>query len=110
MARCSRDRAAPARENAGSRGLTVGVKTRPAHSGPIPIGRHVGEPTPTMPRIPARARVEALAGALLVRGLHLLPPETAHALTIRALASGLAPTATPPASGRLRTSFCGFEL
>jgi dihydroorotate dehydrogenase len=42
--------------------------------------------------------------------LHLLPPETAHALTIRALASGLAPTVTPPASGRLRTSFCGFEL
>ena len=47
---------------------------------------------------------------MLTRALHLLPPETAHALTIRALASGLAPTVTPPASGRLSTSFCGFQL
>jgi dihydroorotate dehydrogenase len=63
-----------------------------------------------MPRTPARARLEALASPLLVHGLHLLPPETAHALTIRALASGLAPAVTPPFSARLRTSFCGFDL
>ena len=47
---------------------------------------------------------------MLTRALHLLPPETAHDLTIRALASGLAPTVTPRFSSRLRTSFCGFEL
>jgi dihydroorotate dehydrogenase len=63
-----------------------------------------------MPRTPVRVRLDALAGPLLLRGLQLLPPETAHALAIRALASGLAPTVTPPASERLRTAFCGFEL
>ena len=40
----------------------------------------------------------------------LLPPETAHALAIWAPRRGLAPTVTPPASPRLRSAFCGFEL
>jgi dihydroorotate dehydrogenase len=47
---------------------------------------------------------------MLTRALHLLPPETAHGLALRALRRGLTPIVTPPASGRLRTSFCGFEL
>jgi dihydroorotate dehydrogenase len=42
--------------------------------------------------------------------LHLLPPEAAHRLALRALARGLAPATTAPASARLRTSFCGLEL
>jgi dihydroorotate dehydrogenase len=47
---------------------------------------------------------------VLMRAWRLLPPETAHALAIWALRRGLAPTVTPPASPRLKTSFCGFEL
>jgi dihydroorotate dehydrogenase len=47
---------------------------------------------------------------MLIQALQWLPPETAHGLALRALRRGLAPTVTPPASGRLRTSFCGFEL
>jgi dihydroorotate dehydrogenase len=47
---------------------------------------------------------------VLTRALHLLPPETAHAVALWALRRGLMPAITPPASGRLATSFCGFEL
>jgi dihydroorotate dehydrogenase len=47
---------------------------------------------------------------VLMPAWRLLPPETAHALAIWALRCGLAPTVTPPAAPRLRTSFCGFEL
>jgi len=46
----------------------------------------------------------------LLRGLHLLPPETAHRLALQALAHGLVPTARPIAPARLRTTFCGLEL
>jgi dihydroorotate dehydrogenase len=45
-----------------------------------------------------------------MRAWQLLPPETAHALAIGALRRGLGPTVEPPASPRLATSFCGFEL
>ncbi len=47
---------------------------------------------------------------MLMRALHLLPPETAHGLALWALGRGLGPTVTPPSSPRLRTSFCGFDL
>ncbi|MGH6899952.1 MAG: quinone-dependent dihydroorotate dehydrogenase [Geminicoccaceae bacterium] len=47
---------------------------------------------------------------MLTRALHLLPPESAHGLALRALGRGLAPTAAPVVSARLRTSFCGIEL
>jgi dihydroorotate dehydrogenase len=47
---------------------------------------------------------------VLMPAWQLLPPETAHALAIWALRRGLAPTVTPPASPRLRSAFCGFEL
>jgi dihydroorotate dehydrogenase len=47
---------------------------------------------------------------LLTRALHLLPPETAHALALWALGRGLAPAAAPVVSARLATSFCGIEL
>jgi dihydroorotate dehydrogenase len=63
-----------------------------------------------MPRIPARARLADLAGPLLRRGLHLLPPETGHALAIRALASGLGPQLEAPERPRLRATLCGLAL
>ena len=47
---------------------------------------------------------------MLMRAWQLLPPETAHGLALWALRRGLAPSVTPPASPRLQTSFCGFEL
>jgi dihydroorotate dehydrogenase len=47
---------------------------------------------------------------MLIQPLQLLPPEAAHGLALWALRRGLGPTVRPPASGRLRTSFCGFEL
>ena len=51
--------------------------------------------------------------AAAVRGLHLLPPEVAHDLTIRALARGwawpLAPPA-PPVRPALSTTFLGHAL
>jgi dihydroorotate dehydrogenase len=47
---------------------------------------------------------------LLTRALHLLPPETAHALALWALGRGFAPKAAPVVSARLATSFCGIEL
>jgi dihydroorotate dehydrogenase len=47
---------------------------------------------------------------VLTRALQLLPPETAHGLALWALRRGLVPAITPPASPRLATSFCGFEL
>jgi len=55
-------------------------------------------------------RLGAGAGMALLRGLHLLPPETAHRLALQALAHGLVPAAGPIAPARLRTAFCGFEL
>jgi dihydroorotate dehydrogenase len=48
-------------------------------------------------------------GAAL-RGLALLPPETAHRLAIRALASGLAGSRPLPARPRLEASLCGLDL
>ena len=56
------------------------------------------------------ARFEDLYGSLLLRGLQLLPPETAHRFAIRALASGLGPRVVLPERPRLRTRFLGFEL
>ena len=47
---------------------------------------------------------------MLTRPLQLLPPEMAHDLALWALRRGLGPTITPPASPRLRTAFCGFDL
>jgi dihydroorotate dehydrogenase len=47
---------------------------------------------------------------MLIQALQLLPPEAAHGLALWALRRGLTPAVTPSASGRLRTSFCGFEL
>jgi dihydroorotate dehydrogenase len=47
---------------------------------------------------------------VLTRALHLLPPETAHGVALWALRRGLVPAVTPPASPRLPTSLCGFEL
>jgi dihydroorotate dehydrogenase len=47
---------------------------------------------------------------VLTGALQLLPPETAHAVALWALRRGLTPTVTAPASTRLTTSFCGFEL
>jgi dihydroorotate dehydrogenase len=47
---------------------------------------------------------------MLTRALHLLPPELAHGLALRALARGLARTISLPVSARLATSFCGFDL
>lgn len=43
-------------------------------------------------------------------GLARLPPESAHRLAIRALASGLAPVMPASAPARLRTSLCGLGL
>ncbi|HLT00572.1 MAG TPA: quinone-dependent dihydroorotate dehydrogenase [Geminicoccaceae bacterium] len=50
------------------------------------------------------------APPVLMRAWRLLPPETAHALAIRALRHGLGPRVTPPASLRLATTLCGFAL
>jgi dihydroorotate dehydrogenase len=47
---------------------------------------------------------------VLTRALQLLPPETAHGRALWALRRGLTPSVMAPASARLRTSFCGFEL
>jgi dihydroorotate dehydrogenase len=47
---------------------------------------------------------------MLTRALHLLPPETAHALALWALGRGLAPAVSPVVSARLATSFCGLDL
>ena len=47
---------------------------------------------------------------MLTRGLHLLPPETAHGLALWALGRGLAPRFALAAPARLRTAFCGIEL
>jgi dihydroorotate dehydrogenase len=47
---------------------------------------------------------------LLVRGLRLLPPETAHELAIRALGQGWGKPAVLPALPALRTRLLGFEL
>ena len=47
---------------------------------------------------------------MLTRALHLLPPETAHGLALRALAPRIARTVSLPVSARLKTSFCGFDL
>jgi dihydroorotate dehydrogenase len=56
------------------------------------------------------ADLGALARPALLRGLGLLPPETAHRLALGALAHGLVPAVRPCAGARLRTSFCGLEL
>jgi dihydroorotate dehydrogenase len=58
----------------------------------------------------AAARLLDRSGSLLLRGLHLLPPESAHKLVIRALASGWGPKIELPERPRLRTRFCGFNL
>jgi dihydroorotate dehydrogenase len=47
---------------------------------------------------------------LLTRALHLLPPETAHALALWMLRRGLGPTVRGPSYSRLATSFFGFQL
>ena len=47
---------------------------------------------------------------LLIRALHLLPPETAHDLALQALRRGLVPAHEPPTSSRLATAFCGLSL
>jgi dihydroorotate dehydrogenase len=52
----------------------------------------------------------SLAGPLLLRALQLLPPESAHALAMRALRQGRPWPGNLPASPRLRTRFLGFEL
>jgi dihydroorotate dehydrogenase len=54
--------------------------------------------------------LERRGAPVLIRALQLLPPETAHGLALWALRRGLGPNVTPPASPRLETSFCGFEL
>jgi dihydroorotate dehydrogenase len=51
-----------------------------------------------------------LSGSLLLRGLHMLPPESAHRFAIRALASGLGPRVVLPEHPRLRTRFLRFDL
>lgn len=51
-----------------------------------------------------------MIGGALVAGLRLLDPETAHRLTIRALAAGLSFAPSPPRSDRLRTSAFGWSL
>jgi dihydroorotate dehydrogenase len=50
------------------------------------------------------------AAPMLMRVLHLLPPETAHRLALWGLGCGLGPTVAPASSPRLRTSLCGLEL
>jgi dihydroorotate dehydrogenase len=50
------------------------------------------------------------ARTALLRGLQLLPPETAHRLALQALARGLVAAAQPIAPARLRTTFCGLQL
>jgi dihydroorotate dehydrogenase len=55
-------------------------------------------------------RLYDLASSGWLRGLQLLPPESAHGLAIRALASGLGPRIALPERPRLRTRFLGFEL
>src|SRR5687767_14232537 len=51
-----------------------------------------------------------LANTVLVRSLHLLPPETAHGLAIWALSRRLVPDRTVPTRPRLATNVCGFSL
>src|SRR5688572_18210629 len=51
-----------------------------------------------------------LANTVLVRSLHLLPPEAAHKLAIWALSHRLVPDCTVPILPQLVTSFCGFSL
>ncbi len=57
----------------------------------------------------ARPQLPDLAG-LGLRGLHLLPPETAHGLAIVALQRGWGRPHALPLSARLRTRFLGFDL
>ena len=52
----------------------------------------------------------ARAQTALLRGLHLLPPETAHRYALQALARGFLPAARPLAPARVKTTLCGFEL
>jgi dihydroorotate dehydrogenase len=47
---------------------------------------------------------------MLVRALHLLPPEAAHRLAVRALGYGLVPHRAADAWPRLATSLCGLAL
>jgi dihydroorotate dehydrogenase len=58
----------------------------------------------------ARAGLGDLADVMLLGGLHLLPPETAHRFAIRAIASGRGPRVVLPERPRLRTRFLRFEL
>ena len=45
-----------------------------------------------------------------LKALHLLDPETAHGLSLKALNLGLAPQPGPITSARLKTNFCGLDL
>jgi dihydroorotate dehydrogenase len=56
------------------------------------------------------AHLANLSGSLLLRGLHLLPPESAHRFAIRAVASSLGPRVVLPEYPRLRTRFLRFDL
>ncbi len=51
-----------------------------------------------------------LTEKLGLAALHRLDPETAHGLSIKALASGLAPTPGPVTSDRLKTRVAGLDL
>jgi dihydroorotate dehydrogenase len=57
-----------------------------------------------------RQRLQDLVGSMLLWGLQRLPPETAHGLAVRALASGLGPQIVMPSRPRLRTRLLGFDL
>ena len=62
-------------------------------------------------RLNARpVRLQDLVHSLAIGGLHRLPPEIAHGLTVRALAAGLGPRLAVPERPRLRTSLLGFGL
>jgi dihydroorotate dehydrogenase len=45
-----------------------------------------------------------------LKALHLLDPETAHGLALKALQLGLGPKPGPMTSSRLKTTFCGLDL
>ena len=58
----------------------------------------------------ARDHLDRLAGSMLLRGLHRLPPESAHGLALWALRKGWLAHQAVPVSPRLRTRLLSFEL
>ncbi len=54
--------------------------------------------------------MKAVLQKLALPALHLLPPEAAHAVALKALRLGLAPAPGPAASARLATSVAGLTL